>query len=64
MNEDKSNLILNTLSLVGTQEQLDKLWEDLAKAGWKLKFQGNSGTWLGEPIYSIHNINSDSKEKA
>ena len=44
---------LITVSLLGTDEQLMKLQKALALAGWKLKYQGHSGTWLGEPIYEI-----------
>jgi len=50
----KSNeKILMTLSLVGTDAQHQKWQEDMAKIGWKLTFKGNSGTWIGEPIYEI-----------
>lgn len=48
---DEQSLILKTLSVVGTKEEIEKLWEDLAKVGWKLKYQGHSGSWLGEPVY-------------
>ena len=44
---------LVTLSLAATQEEIDKLWEEIAKAGWKLKYRGHSGSWLGEPVYEV-----------
>lgn len=46
---------MEMLAVLGTREEIDKLWEDLAKAGWKFSYKGNTGTWLGQPIYDITN---------
>lgn len=54
MEEQPKKLI--TLSLVGTDEEIDQLWKALGDAGWRLKFQGHSGSWLGEPIYEIKKL--------
>lgn len=54
MNDEiKKERFMETFSLVGTREQLDKYATDMAKIGWKLRYVGHSGSWLGEPIYDI-----------
>jgi hypothetical protein len=42
-----------TMTLIATNEQHEKWSNDMSKIGWKLTFQGHSGTWLGEPIYEV-----------
>lgn len=44
---------MEIFSLVGTDEQLKKFGADMAKVGWKLKYIGPSGHWLGEPVFEI-----------
>lgn len=44
---------LLTLSLVGTEEELKALWDAIAVQGWRLKYMGSSGSWLGEPVYEV-----------
>ena len=53
---------METWSLVGTDQELERLKADLAKAGWKLKYQGHSGSWLGEPVYEIRNTKKETNE--
>jgi hypothetical protein len=54
-NPDKRK-ILTTLSLVSTEDQLEEMYNDLALLGWRLKYRGHSGSWLGEPIYKLRKI--------
>jgi len=53
MDNQEPKRILETFSIVGTEEQLVKFKNDFAKVGWKLQLGGYSGHWLGEPIYEI-----------
>lgn len=53
MNQEEPKRILETFSIVGTGEQLAKFKSDFAKVGWKLRINGYSGSWLGEPICEI-----------
>lgn len=53
MNEEKIPKTIRTLSLIGSEKELDTLYEDLAKLGWRLKYKGHSGSWLAEPIYEV-----------
>lgn len=59
LSEEKEVKKLVTLSLVGTQEQIDKLWNDIASHGWRLKYRGSSGSWLGEPVYEVKKVKEE-----
>lgn len=53
---------MRTWSLIATEAEFEKLYADLAKCGWRLRYQGHSGHWLGEPIYEVRNLGQDVKE--
>lgn len=46
-------LTSQTFTLIGTKEELEQWAADMAKCGWKLTYNGHSGSWLGEPIYKV-----------